>query len=99
MMPLRQLLLTKSGHRSGRMVSLSPPTCHFHKLLSDRMCSTKENRLDMEEEPITATIDKMVNAGSLAGAVTLVWQDGKVIQTAGVGRRDREARLPMERNT
>ena len=44
----------------------------------------------MGEEPITATIDKFVDAGSLAGAATLVWQDGKVIQTAGVGWRDIE---------
>ena len=53
----------------------------------------------MGEEPITATIDKFVDAGSLAGAATLVWQDGKVIQTAGVGWRDIELKLPIERNT
>lgn len=53
----------------------------------------------MGEEPITATIDKFVNAGSLAGAATLVWQDGKVIQTAEVGWRDIDLQLPIERNT
>jgi len=53
----------------------------------------------MGEELITATISKIVDAGSLAGAVTLVWQDGKVIQTAGVGWRDIEFKLPVERNT
>jgi len=53
----------------------------------------------MGEEPITATIDKFVDAGSLAGAATLVWQAGKVIQTAGVGWRDIELKLPIERNT
>ena len=36
----------------------------------------------MEEELITATISKFVEAGSLAGAVTLVWQDGQIIQNA-----------------
>ena len=53
----------------------------------------------MGEELITASISKIVNAGSLAGAATLVWQDGKVIQTAGVGWRDIELNLPIERNT
>ena len=53
----------------------------------------------MGEELITATISKIVDAGSLAGAATLVWQDGKVIQAAGTGWRDIELKLPMERNT
>lgn len=53
----------------------------------------------MGEEIITASIGNFVNAGSLAGAATLVWQDGKVIQSAGVGWMDIEARLPLERNT
>ncbi|HET6821887.1 MAG TPA: serine hydrolase domain-containing protein [Anaerolineales bacterium] len=53
----------------------------------------------MGEELITDAIRKMVDDGSLAGAATLVWQDGKVIQAAGVGWRDIASRLPMERNT
>ena len=53
----------------------------------------------MGEELITEAIRKMVDAGSLAGAATLVWQDGKVIQAAGVGWRDIASRLPIERNT
>ncbi len=53
----------------------------------------------MEEERITATIRKFVDAGSLAGAATLVWQDGQVLQSAGVGWRDIELKLPMERTT
>ncbi len=53
----------------------------------------------MGEEPIADAIRKMVDDGSLAGAATLVWQDGKVIQAAGVGWRDIETKLPMERNT
>ena len=53
----------------------------------------------MREELITDPIRKMVEAGSLAGAATLVWQDGKVIQAAGTGWRDITSRLPMERNT
>ena len=53
----------------------------------------------MGEELITATISKMVDAGSLAGAATLVWQDGKVIQATGVGWRDIASKLPIETNT
>ena len=53
----------------------------------------------MGEELITATISKIVDAGRLAGAATLVWQDGKVIQATGVGWRDIESKLPIERNT
>jgi len=53
----------------------------------------------MGEELLTAPISEIVNAGGLAGAATLVWQDGKVLQTAGVGWRDIEFNLPIERNT
>jgi CubicO group peptidase (beta-lactamase class C family) len=53
----------------------------------------------MREELITASISKIVDAGTLAGAATLVWQDGKVIQTAGIGWRDIEFKLPIERDT
>jgi len=53
----------------------------------------------MREELLTATIGNLVSAGGLAGAVTLVWQDGRVIQIAEVGWRDIEAKLPMERKT
>ena len=53
----------------------------------------------MGEDLITASIGKMVEAGSLAGAATLVWQDGKVVQAAGVGWSDIERKLPMKRDT
>jgi len=59
----------------------------------------KEKRKFMGEELITATISEIVNAGRLAGAATLVWQDGKVIQTADVGWRNIELKLPIEMNT
>ena len=51
------------------------------------------------EDPIASAIGAIVNAGVLAGAATLVWRNGKVIQTASVGWRDMEAKLPMERDT
>jgi CubicO group peptidase (beta-lactamase class C family) len=41
----------------------------------------------------------MVDSGTLAGAATLTWRDGKVIQVATVGWRDIEARLPIGRDT
>ena len=37
--------------------------------------------------------------GLLSGAVTLVWQGGKVLQVNEIGYRDVEARLPMQRDT
>src|SRR5262245_3928826 len=53
----------------------------------------------MGEELIATTIGAIVNAGGLAGAATLVWRDGKVVQTAGVGWRNVESRLPIESDT
>ena len=53
----------------------------------------------MGEDLITASISKTVKAGSLAGAATLVWQDGKVIQAAGVGWSNIELKLPIKRDT
>src|SRR5512133_1106498 len=53
----------------------------------------------MGEELITATIAKYVDAGSLAGAAMLVWQNGKVVQAGGVGWKDIELKLPMKRDT
>src|SRR5512141_3349031 len=51
------------------------------------------------EDPIATVIESMVDAGALAGAATLVWRDGKIVQTGTVGWRDVEARLPIERDT
>ena len=50
------------------------------------------------EDPIASAIGAVVNAGDLAGAAALVWRDGKVVQTACVGWRDMESRLPIERD-
>src|SRR5690349_17038605 len=63
------------------------------------MCQTKPRTRSMGEEQVTDAIGKFVDAGSLAGAAMLVWQDGQVIQAAEVGWRDIEYRLPMERDT
>lgn len=53
----------------------------------------------MGEDLITDAIRTMVDEGSLAGAATLVWQDGRLLQAAGVGWRDITSRLPVERDT
>ena len=46
-----------------------------------------------------ASITEAFDAGLLAGAVTLVWQAGNVLQVNEIGYRDIEARLPMRRDT
>lgn len=51
------------------------------------------------EDSIATAIGSIVNAGALAGAATMVWRDGKVVQTAAVGWRDVETRLPIKRDT
>ncbi|RIK44850.1 MAG: hypothetical protein DCC55_01215 [Chloroflexi bacterium] len=51
------------------------------------------------ENPIATAIGAIVAAGELAGAATMVWQAGKVVQVDAVGWRDVEAKLPIERDT
>ena len=50
-------------------------------------------------DQIAAVIDALVQQGQFAGAATLVWRDGQVVQTGAFGWRDREARLPVDRDT
>jgi len=45
------------------------------------------------------TIRDVCDAGLLAGAVTMVWQGGDVLQVNEIGYRDVDARLPMGRDT
>ncbi|MGD1109034.1 MAG: serine hydrolase domain-containing protein [Mycobacterium sp.] len=45
------------------------------------------------------SIREVCDAGLLAGAVTLVWQHGEVLQVNEIGYRDVDAGLPMQRNT
>ncbi len=51
------------------------------------------------EDPIATAIGAIVEAGALAGAATLVWRDGAVVESAAVGWRNIEARLPITRDT
>jgi CubicO group peptidase (beta-lactamase class C family) len=52
-----------------------------------------------QENSIEAAIGRHVEAGELAGAVALVWREGRVLQTAAAGTRDLTSRLPVERDT
>lgn len=52
-----------------------------------------------KENSITTAIGALVDAGEIAGAATLTWRAGRVIQAGCVGWRDLEARLPIERNS
>lgn len=52
----------------------------------------------MGKDPITTSISKFIHAGTLAGAATLVWQDGQIIQSAGIGWQNKELQLPMQRD-
>lgn len=51
--------------------------------------------LDANAESVSAAID----AGLLAGAVTLLWHHGAVVQVNELGHRDIDAGLPMQRDT
>jgi CubicO group peptidase (beta-lactamase class C family) len=46
-----------------------------------------------------ASIREVCDAGLLAGAVTVVWQHGEVLQINEIGHRDVDAGLPMQRDT
>jgi CubicO group peptidase (beta-lactamase class C family) len=50
-------------------------------------------------DPIATVLHAMVEAGALAGAATLIWRHGQVVQAAGIGWRDIAAKLPIERDT
>ncbi len=46
-----------------------------------------------------ASVHEACDNGLLSGAVTLLWQGGKVLQVNEIGYRDVEAGLPMQRDT
>lgn len=45
------------------------------------------------------SVVQAVDSGLLAGAVTLAWQRGNMLQVNEIGYRDVEAGLPMQRDT
>ena len=50
-------------------------------------------------DPIGTAIQGYVDTGAIAGAATLGWRRGRVVQTASLGRRDLTTGLPVERDT
>jgi CubicO group peptidase (beta-lactamase class C family) len=52
-----------------------------------------------QENSIEAALQSYAADEALAGAAALVWRDGRVVQTASVGRRDLVTNLPVERDT
>lgn len=55
------------------------------------------NRVNLDGNQ--ASIREVCDAGLLAGAVTLVWQQGEVLQVNEIGYRDVDAGLPMQQDT
>lgn len=53
----------------------------------------------MNLEGNQTSIREACDRGLLAGAVTMVWQHGKMLQVNEIGYRDVDARLPMRRDT
>jgi CubicO group peptidase (beta-lactamase class C family) len=51
------------------------------------------------EKSVEIAIGELVNAGELAGAATLTWRDGDLVQVTTVGCRDVAKRLPVARDT
>jgi CubicO group peptidase (beta-lactamase class C family) len=66
---------------------------------SDGLADLEMASQSSEEDPIAAALAASVEAGVVAGAATLVWCDGEVLQSAAVGCRDLHDRLPVERDT
>lgn len=50
-------------------------------------------------DPIAKAIEAHVDSDQIGGAVTLVWKNGRIVQCAPAGWRDREALEPMARDT
>jgi CubicO group peptidase (beta-lactamase class C family) len=50
-------------------------------------------------DQIAPSLQGVVDAGDLSGAVTLIWRGGEELQFTAVGQRDIEAGLPMTRDT
>ncbi|MHB8530080.1 MAG: serine hydrolase domain-containing protein, partial [Caulobacteraceae bacterium] len=48
---------------------------------------------------IPRTLEAVIAAGDLSGAVILIWRKGEIAQLETLGRRDIEKDLPMERDT
>ena len=70
-------------------------TPDLHQTLTAHFSTLAPMKLDGNQ----ASIQEAIGAGLLAGAVTLVWQAGEVLQVNALGYRDVDAGLPMQRET
>ena len=70
-------------------------TTDLHRSLTAHFSTLAPMKLDGNQ----ASIQEAIGAGLLAGAVTLVWQAGEVLQVNALGYRDVDAGLPMQRDT
>ncbi len=50
-------------------------------------------------EPIARAMAKHISQGNMAGAVTLIWRNGRLVHKASQGQRNLAAGLPMESDT
>ena len=58
---------------------------------------TANRRVDLDGN--AAAVQEVCDAGLLAGAVTMVWRSGELLQVNEIGHRDVEAGSPMGRDT
>lgn len=49
--------------------------------------------------PVSHALQPLIDQGQLAGAATVVWQDGRVLHAGSTGVRDVDTRMPVERDT
>ena len=55
--------------------------------------------MEGHEKSVENGIRHHVEAGELAGAATLIWRHGQIVECTTTGRRDLDAGLPVERDT
>jgi CubicO group peptidase (beta-lactamase class C family) len=80
------------------LIGRSLATCYFIIILFYSADIFEEGVMSTQD-PIATAIEAYVTVGELAGAAALVWRGGRLQQSAAVGWRDREAGLPVERDT
>ena len=69
--------------------------CEARLTSSNNLNQVNRSSLDGNQ----ASIREVCDAGLLAGAVTMVWQRGEMLQVNEIGYRDVDAGLPMQRDT
>ncbi len=75
------------------------PAASASRSLIEWELQARRTTLDRVLDGNQASISEACEAGLLAGAVTLVWQRGEVLQVNEIGYRDVDAGVPMSRDT